>query len=101
MIELPSEDREQYCVKAMVWEDMIRLRPVGKIKRVRDIESYLREKTIIVSANAGDIVNLYMNTENAIGDNADVNHTITYNSQKLELWICAVLRMKRNCQSEK
>lgn len=85
VIELPSEDREQYCVKAMVWEDMIRLRPVGKIKRVRDIEPYLREKTVIVSANAGDIVNLYMNTENTIGDNADANHTITYNSQKLEI----------------
>lgn len=85
VIELPSAGREQYCVKAMVWEDMTRLRPVGKIKRVRDIEPYLREKTVIVSANAGDVVNIYMNSESTIGDNTDAEHVLTYNPQQLEI----------------
>ena len=82
---LPEMGKEECSVKMMVWENMSTIRPLGKAKTVKDIEPYLREKTVVISANGGQEFKLYMNSENAIGDNIEADHIIKFNPQKFEV----------------
>lgn len=82
---LPETDKEECSVKMMVWESMGTLRPIGSVKTVKDIEPYLREKTIVVSADAEEEFNLYMNSDNVIGKNNGADHIIKFNPQKFEV----------------
>ena len=84
-VSLPSNDKKLYNVKMMVWENMRTLRPLGETKSVKDIEPYLREKTILITGGNGNIIKLYMNSDNAIGNNSDVEHIIRFNPQKFEI----------------
>lgn len=84
-VSFPNNDKELYNVKMMVWENMRTLRPLGETKSVKDIEPYLREKTILITKGNGEIFKLYMNSENAIGNNFDTEHIITFNPQKFEI----------------
>ncbi len=94
-IAVPDGAREQYSVKFLAWEDMLTLKPIGGAKPIRDIEPYLREKSIPISAQSGGMFNLYMNCENAIGSNPDAAHIIRYNPQKLEpIDLCALTEEK-------
>ncbi len=79
---LPENEKEECSVKMMVWESMGTLRPIGSVKTVKDIEPYLREKTIVVSADAEEEFNLYMNSDNVIGKNSGAEHSIKYDTQK-------------------
>ncbi len=82
---LPETGKEECCVKMMVWENMSTIRPLGKSKTVKDIEPYLREKTVVISANDGQEFKLYMNSENVIGNNSEADHIIKFNPQKFEV----------------
>lgn len=84
-IDLPEHDKELYSVKMMAWENMSTIRPLGKLKTVKDIEPYLREKTVVISANNGQEFKLYMNSENVIGNNIEAEHIIKFNPQKFEV----------------
>ncbi len=82
---LPETDKKECSVKMMAWESMGTLRPLGSVKEVKDIEPYLREKTIAVSADAEREFNLYMSSDNAIGNNSAAEHVIKFNPQKFEV----------------
>lgn len=79
---LPETGREECSVKMMVWENTNTIRPLGKAKEVKDTESYLREKTAVISADAGQEFNLFMSSDNAIGSNGNAEHIIRYDPQK-------------------
>lgn len=82
---LPETRKEECSVKMMVWENMGTLRPLGKSKTVKDIDPYLREKTVVISANDGQEFKLYMNSENIIGNNGEAEHIIKFDPQKFAL----------------
>ena len=82
---LPETGKEECSIKMMAWENMSTIRPLGKSKTVKDIEPYLREKTVVISANDGQEFKLYMNSENVIGNNIEANHIIKFNPQKFEV----------------
>lgn len=79
---LPEDEVEQCSVRMMVWESLGTLRVIGNSKFVRDLEPYLREKTIVVNAEMSKELKIYMNAENAIGKNGDTEHIIKYNPHK-------------------
>ena len=94
-IAVPDGAREQYSVKFLAWEDMRTLRSIGGFKHIRDIEPYLREKSIPISAMGGEIFNLYMNCDSVIGANPDAMHIVGYNPQKFEVVdLCALTAEK-------
>lgn len=94
-IAVPTGAREQYSVKFLAWEDMRVLKPIGVAKPIRDIEPYLREKSMPISARRGEIFNLFMNCDNVIGANPDAMHIIRYNPQKFEtVDLCALTAEK-------
>lgn len=82
---LPETGKEECSVKMMVWESMSTIRPLGESKTVKDIEPYLREKTVVISANNGQEFKLYMNSENVIGNNIEADHIIKFNPHKFEV----------------
>ena len=82
VFDLPQSQTQNYSVKAFVWDNMQNLKPLGNIKPIKDIEPYLREKTLFVSAKSGESVKIFMSANNAIGNNINAEHTVIYNPQK-------------------
>lgn len=82
VFDLPQSQTQNYSVKAFVWDSMKNLKPLGSIKPIKDIEPYFREKTLFVSANAGESIKIFMSADNATGNNINAEHTVIYNPQK-------------------
>lgn len=82
VLPIPN-NREDYSVKLMVWEGLNTLRPIGKAKKVTDLDAYTREKYMYVTSNANMGFNVYMNAATVKGTNIDAIHTLKYDSSKI------------------
>jgi len=84
ILPLP-DDCENYSVKLMVWEDLITLKPIGNVKHVSDLDSYIREKSMHISLGANMDFTVYMNAATVKGANTEAVHTINYDPSKILL----------------
>lgn len=82
-IVIPNDKTENYYVKLFAWEGSGSLRPLGESKMVNDIDPYLREKLIYITASGNTEFNIYMNASTAKGENNDAVHTIEYDVSKV------------------
>lgn len=82
-ISIPNYEKENYYVSFFVWENHRNLRPLGEHKTVIDIDSYLREKNIYVTANENLNFKVYMNSSTVKGENDYAVHTIEYDVSKI------------------
>lgn len=82
VLPLPN-NRENYTVKLMVWEELGTLKPIGNAKQVVDLDYYTREKYMYITSNANVGFNVYMNAATVKGANIDAVHTLKYDSSKI------------------
>lgn len=82
-IVIPEDKTESYYVKLFAWEGTGSLRPLGKYKTVNDIDSYLREKLIYITAPDNAEFNIFMNASTVKGGEDTVVHTIEYDTTKV------------------
>lgn len=83
-ITIPNEKTDDYYVRLMVWESKGSLKPLGDSKTVHDIDPYLREKFLYVTANEDLEFKVFMNSLTVKGENGDAVHIIKYDSTKME-----------------
>lgn len=81
-LHLP-ENGEGYSIKLMVWEDLSTFKPLGDVKEILDVDNYLYEKYIYVTAEANSSFNVYMTATMVNGDNGAATHTIKYDPSKI------------------
>lgn len=79
-IVIPEDKSESYYIKLFAWEGTGSLRPLGKYKTVNDIDPYLREKLIYVTATENSEFKIFMNASTVKGGDGDVVHTIEYDT---------------------
>ena len=77
------ENNENYSVKLMVWDSIGGIRPLGKVKRVVDLDNYSREKYLYITSNEDVEFNVFMNASTVKGANNDMIHTLQYDSSKI------------------
>lgn len=82
-LDIPEDKTETYYIKLFAWEGSGSLRPLGKYKMVNDIDPYLREKLIFVTATDNSEFKIFMNTSTAKGGDDSVVHTIEYDTTKV------------------
>lgn len=82
-IVIPEDKTETYYVKLFAWEGSSSIRPLGKYKTVNDIDSYLREKLIYITAAENSTFNIFMNATTAKGGDDSMVHTIEYDALKV------------------
>ena len=82
-IVIPEDKTESYYVKLFAWEGTGSLRPLGKYKTVNDIDSYLREKLIYITASDNVEFNIFMNACTVKGGDDTIVHTIEYDTTKV------------------
>lgn len=80
---IPSDKTDSYYIKLFAWEGSSSIRPLGKYKMVNDIDSYLREKLMYVTAAENTEFKIYMNASTVKGENNDAVHTIEYDVSKV------------------
>ncbi len=79
-IVIPEDKSESYYIKLFAWEGTGSLRPLGKYKTVNDIDPYLREKLIYVTATENLEFKIFMNASTVKGGDGAVVHTIEYDT---------------------
>ena len=82
-IVIPEDKTESYYIKLFAWEGTGSLRPLGKYKTVNDIDSYLREKLLYITASENSEFNIFMNASTVKGGDDTVVHTIEYDTTKM------------------
>ena len=82
-IIIPENKTEKNYIKLFVWEGIDSLRPIGKSKKINDIDSYFREKVIYITAKENTEFKVFMNAFQTKGEGNDVTHTIHYDPSKI------------------
>ncbi len=82
-IVIPEDKSEEYSIKLFAWEGSGSLRPLGKQKVISEIDPYLQEKLVYVTAAESAEFKIFMCAATAAGGDNTGIHMVKYDATKV------------------
>lgn len=83
-VVIPTEKADNCYIKIFAWEAINSLKPIGEVIVVNDVNYYISNKSLYITANENSEFNVYMNMSTVNGATPTDIHTIEYDSTKMQ-----------------